>query len=69
MTDVRVATEARGKPGLCSAVREKEKVCGFKGYSFLCSQSPADTARYLHLKCLKKLGSTVPPYDAMHLLF
>jgi len=43
-TDVRAVEEARAGPGLRSTVEEKEKDCGFKGYSLLCSQSPARKA-------------------------
>jgi len=68
-TDVRTVEQARAGPALRSAVEELEKNCGFKGYSILCSQSPAHKARYPHLKYLEKLGSNVAPYDVMHLLF
>jgi len=68
-TDVRAVEEARAGPSLQSTVEEMEKDCGFKGYSLLCSPSPAHKSLYPHLKYLEKLGSNVAPYDVMHLLF
>jgi len=68
-TDVRAVEEARAGPSLKSTVEEMEKDCGIKGYSLLCSPSPAHKSLYPHLKYLEKLGSNAAPYDVMHLLF
>jgi len=66
--DVRVVEEARAGPILRSVVEEVEKDCGFKGYSVLCSQSQTHKHMYPHLKYLENLGSSISPYDVMHLL-